>query len=638
MGRAYVFDIETNGFLEKLNTIHSLVLQDVETGEVFSFHKTRDVTRGLEMLMEADLIVGHNIIKFDIPAITKVFPWFKIDKKKVFDTLVASRLIWTNLADTDQIKIKRNQTELVRKFIGSHGLEAWGLRLGNWKGDYAKTMEAEGKDPWASWNQMMQDYCEQDVAVNYDLYQLILSKNYAQQALDLEHSIAHIMAEVERTGFAFDVQNAEKLYVELLQRKEEMLVELRDIFKPWYSKDGVKKTPKRPNKRLGYCGYTDEEGNFVGAEYQPVKINIFNPNSRDHISDRLISLYGWKPEVFTDGGKPKVDEVVLKKLKYPEAPALAEYMMLQKRLGQLGDGRNAWLKLVSPEGRLHGSINTNGAVTGRATHSNPNIGQVPSGSALYGPECRALFTARQGITYLLGCDVSGLELRMLGHFMARYDGGAYLREVIEGDVHWLNAQMAGFIPQGTVRDPHNPEHNLARARAKTFIYAFLYGAGDAKIGTIIGKGAKAGREIKKVFFAGLPALKQLIDGVKAKAKSTGKLRGLDGRELHIRSDHAALNTLLQSAGALVCKQWIVHFYEMLEERCLSHLVSIVAWVHDEIQMELAINLTYRNEENDLRSEVGEICIEAIKKAGETFSLRVELDGEYDIGNNWKETH
>ncbi len=672
--KTLIFDIETDGFLDTMTRVHSLVLK-YDDGAVISCHDQPDtaysIATGLRALMAADRIVGHNIIKFDLPAIQKIFPWFTYDPTKVFDTLVASRLIWTAIVDTDMAKIRAGKTTLPPKLAGRHGLEAWGHRLGNWKGDYAKLMEERGLDPWAEWSQEMQDYCEQDVEVNAQLYKLIQGKNYSEQALELEREIAFIMAEMERTGFGFDVDAAERLYVELAGKREELSQELRNLFQPWFTKDGPVKEPKKPHRTLGYWGHKDADGVWTGYPFQKIKLTIFNPNSRDHIADRLMTERGWKPTEMTPGGKPKVDEDVLGDLKYPEAKALTDYMTLQKRIGQLAEGDNAWLKMVKANGRIHGSINPNGAVTGRATHSNPNVGQVPSVGALYGSECRALFGAKMKNRVQLGCDVSGLELRMLGHFMARHDGGAYADEVINGDVHSTNAAAlysldaeefkAGMKCEDPVQSIINQvkdaydwmrklpkdkqEKSLVREfykslreTAKTFIYAFLYGAGDGKIGSIIGQGRKAGGMLKKKFFKRFPALKKLIDGVQATAEAKGFLKGLDGRFLHVRSPHSALNTLLQSAGAIVCKQWIIEFERLLIANNLKHLVSIVAWVHDELQMEVDLSLVTYDNAGKATSIVGDLCIQAIEKAGEVLGIRVPLTGEYKIGLNWKDCH
>jgi len=268
--------------------------------------------------------------------------------------------------------------------------------------------------------------------------------------------------------------------------------------------------------------------------------------------------------------------------------------------------------MVKEDGRIHGEVITNGAVTGRATHRNPNVAQTPACGAPYGKECRTLFsTPRDRV--LVGVDVSGLELRMLAHFMASYDGGRYGKEVVEGDVHTANQQAAGLE---------------TRNQAKTFIYAFLYGAGNEKIGSIVGKKASHGKVLRERFLERTPAIARLVIDVQRAAKR-GYLLGLDGRRLHIRSEHAALNTLLQSAGALVCKQWMVEVDRMLTVKQWSHRVQQVAWVHDECQFEC---------DPEIAEEFGKECVECIAKSGEAFDILLPLTGEYKIGKNWAETH
>ncbi|WP_422048083.1 DNA polymerase [Shimia sp.] len=581
-------------------------MQDVDTGEVFSYHG-KYIHIGVDMLMKADFIIGHNIIKFDIPAIQKIYPDFEVAEFRVIDTLVCSRLIWPNIQETDLKRIRGNKTQMPMKLAGSHGLEAWGWRLDNWKGDYAKEMEAEGLDPWANWSQEMQDYCEQDVEVTKLLFQKIEEKEYSQQALQLEHEVAFICAQQERNGFGFNQEAADQLYHELTLERVELEEELQGLFEPWWVKNGTTKTYKRTTKMK--TGEYREAGN----EYQPVKLQVFNPGSRDHIADRLKRVRGWKPKEMTESGKPKVDETILNSLPYPEAKQLAKYFQVKKVLGQLGDGQKAWIKYAT-NNRIHGSINTNGAVTGRATHSHPNLAQVPSVRAYRGKECRALFGPICPDHVQIGCDVSGLELRMLAHFMARYDNGAYGDVVVNGDIHTENQRAAG-LP--------------SRDNAKTFIYGFLYGAGDAKIGEIVGAGSKRGRALKQRFLKSLPALKDLIDGVKKAANTKGYLKGLDGRQLHVRSDHAALNVLLQSAGALVCKRWLVEFHQLLRENNLHNVVYQMAWIHDEVQLSVP---------KEYSTEVGDLCVKAIEKTQEYFNIRVPLTGEYIVGNNWKECH
>jgi len=600
----YAFDIETNGLIPQMTTVHSLVLQDVDTGWVCSVSIPVDVENACRLLMKADQIIGHNIIGFDIPAIQKIYPWFEIDESKVFDTLIMSRLIWGDLMDRDGKAVAAGA--LPPRLRGSHGLEAWGCRLGEWKGDYSKEMKAKGLDPWAEWNVEMQHYCEQDVFVTVKFLELIEGKKTDPRAVTLEHRVAHIISEQEATGFKFDYEGALNLLKTLQEERADVESKLQSLFDPWFVFVETV-TPKRT------VNYKDLSRHSVtaGAPYCKVKQNVFNPGSRHHIADRLMKIRGWRPSEYTSKGQPKVDDEILSNLPYPEAQQIAYYLMLQKRIGQLYEGSNSWIKKFNQEtGRMHGRVTTNGAVTGRMTHSNPNVAQTPSVKAPYGSECRSLWTVPTG-KKLVGVDVSGLELRMLAHYMNDAD---YSREVVEGDVHTANQNAAGL---GT------------RDQAKTFIYAFLYGAGNEKIGSIVGKGAKHGGVLKKRFLEGLPSLGRLIRGVTKKAKYDGCLRGLDGRILPIRHQHAALNTLLQSAGALVCKQWLVECDDVRTRLGWQEQVKYVANVHDEIQFEV---------DEDIAEEWAKIAVDCIRIAGEKFGIRVPLTGDANIGNNWKETH
>ena len=595
-----IFDIETNGLLDTLDRIHVLVIKDADSKQVHKFindgRGTNNIEDGVKMLMNADLVVGHNIIKFDIPAIQKLFPWFNIPVDNIRDTLVLSRLLW---ADVDEDDFKRLRKGFPKGLIGSHSLGAWGYRLGILKGDYGKQ-----EDAWSCYSDEMLEYCVQDVEVTAALWQRILSEEPPSRAVELETWFAYVIAKQERHGYPFDKEKAVALYLKLLARRQELDEELKSVFKPWYVSEG-EYVPKADNKKLGYT---------KGAPLTKVKLVEFNPGSRQQIADRLIKLYGWKPKDFTESGQPKVDEAILKSLKYPPAQLLSERLMIDKRIGQLAEGEHAWLKLEK-NGRIHGSVNTIGAVTGRCTHSYPNIAQVPSVRAPYGAECRELFYAPPGFKQV-GADASSLELRCLAHYMARYDGGAYAKELLEGDIHTANQKAAG-LP--------------TRDDAKRFIYAFLYGAGDAKIGEIVGKGAAAGRRLKENFLKRTPALKRLREDVIAAVRKRGYLRGIDGRKLRIRSEHAALNTLLQSAGALLVKQATINLYKELTRRGYEFGKdwAMVAHVHDEFQL---------HAREEIAEEVAEVAVWSIRQAGHDFNWRCPLDGEAKIGRNWAETH
>jgi len=620
-----IFDIETNGLLDELTTIHSLVIKDVDTDSVWSCHDHYpheptagtwphqptgpDVAFGLEMLAEADVIAGHNVIAFDIPAIQKVHPGWK-PKGVVRDTLVLTRLLWPKEQITDIDFRRAAKGKHPKYLIGAYSLEAWGHRLGDYKGDF--------KGPWHTWTQEMQDYCVQDVEVTTTLWGRCMDRlagkddgaAWGDECVELEHEVAAIIARQERYGFCFDVEGATKLYATLAARRTELENKLQLAFPPKV----LEIVSKATNRKLGY----------VKGQVRR-KVIPFNPSSRKQVAARLQEL-GWKPKEFTADGTPKVDDDILSGLPHPSAKVLAEYYMVEKRLGALAEGKEAWLKLERG-GRIHGRVNSNGAVTGRMTHSKPNGANVPSVRAEYGKECRSLFRASPGRT-LVGCDADALELRCLANRMARYDGGAYIDTVLKGDkskgtdMHSVNAKALGGID---------------REQAKTWFYAFIYGAGDWKLGyTLLGKGPKnkliaAGKAKRAAFLAGLPAMGKLVNAVKGVLKKRKWIKGLDGRKVFVRAEHAALNTLLQSDGALLMKRALVILDNQLQQQGLrpGKDYEFVANVHDEWQIDA---LPQHAE------IIGKTAAEAIRLAGEHWKLRCPLAGNYVIGETWADTH
>ena len=439
-----IFDIETNGFVSEATKIWCIIIKDIDNNKFYSY-KYDEIDKALKLLSDADLLVGHNISKFDLLVIKKLYPDFKY-KEKILDTLLVSRLIWTNRKEED-FRLKEVPTTL----IGRHSLEAWGYRLGLRKGDFVKTGD------FSQWSQEMQDYCKLDVEVTSELYNLILKQNYSPEAIDLEHNFAECIIRQEAHGFSFDVASAKKLYASLANRRLELEAILASAFPNWKKFVGTFR-PKRDNKTKGYK---------KGVSIKRYKEQTFNPNSRDHISDRLMAR-GWKPKVFTPDGKPKVDETVLNSLPYKEAKILSEHFTIQKRIAQLAEGKQAWLKLER-DGKIYGKVIENGAISGRCTHNSPNVAQVPSSSVPFGTECRSLFIAPSGFN-LVGCDVASLELSLLAHFLFPYDDGNFKKDLLEGDIHSKNAKALGLT---------------SRAQAKTTIYAFVYGAGNEKLGKII---------------------------------------------------------------------------------------------------------------------------------------------------------
>lgn len=587
---ALIFDIETDGFLDSVTTIHCLVIKNTETGNVIAAHDPVGIKEMLEELMTArDTIAGHNVIKYDIPVIQKLYSWFQVDQSKVYDTLVVSRLIYSDLRERDGANVEKGL--LPTKLWASHSLKAWGYRLGILKGEFK---EQNGEDAFKVFTPEMLEYCIQDVNVTEALYTQLSNIEYSKDAITFEHEIAWIAGQMERSGWPFDVQSASKLYAELSAKRENIRSQMLATFEPLVIDRG----------------YSEKTGKKLKD-----KVVEFNPASRDQIAQRLTMKYGWEPKEFTPAGKPKVDEDILKALDYPEAKILADYFLLEKRIGQLAEGEQAWLK-AERHGHIHGSINTNGAVTGRCTHQSPNLAQVPSVRALWGSECRSLFTVRSGFKQV-GADLSGLELRCLAHFMARWDDGEYANEVLNGDVHTKNQNAAG-LP--------------TRDNAKTFIYGFLYGAGDAKIGSIVGKGASEGKKLKEQFLAATPALANLRKAV-TKAAERGYLIGLDGRRLPIRSAHAALNTLLQSAGALISKRWWLECFAEAERRGWKYgwdnQFTCLGYIHDELQWGVR---------EDIAEEFGQMVVDCAAKAGEYFSFKCPIGAEFKIGMNWKDCH
>ena len=503
-------------------------------------------------LSGVDTIIGHNLIGFDLEVLRNVwgFDW----NRDVVDTLVLGRLLNPSVD-------------------GGHSLKQWAERAGGELKDSFTDFDA-GLTP------EMVEYCLQDCRANWDVYQYMLQlkdeHGFSDEAVALEHEVARITRKQESNGFAFDFPTAAMLHSMHKERMNEIETELQEVFPPIVEERWSEKTGKQLKS----------------------KVTVFNPGSRQQVASRLEAKGAvWKK--FTETGKAKVDETTLAELEIPEAQLVLEYLTLSKRLGML----RSWLDAVREDGRIHGRVNTCGAVTGRMTHSAPNMAQIPSES-----QYRQCFIVEPG-NKLVGIDASGLELRMLAHYMR---DEKYTDLILNGDIHTYNQKAAGL-----------PTRN----DAKTFIYAFLYGAGDAKIGSIIGGDGDQGRRLKGNFLKRLPSLAKLLDKVARLAGRDGKLQGLDGRQVWVRSEHAALNTLLQSAGAIVMKQALVIAIKKLED--YGYPYTLVAQVHDEFQVEVP---------EEYAERVGICFRNAIRQAGRDLGLRCPLDGEYQIGDNWSQTH
>lgn len=622
-----VFDIETNGLLEDITKVHCMVIYDTETDEYFEY-RPNEIQEGVQKLISGNTICGHNVIAFDCPALTKLYG-VQFDHKKVIDTLVLSRLVFSNLKDLD-IGLMRKGV-LPPALYGRYSLKAFGYRLGELKGTYSEDTE----NAWAVFNDEMLEYNKQDVVVTYKLYQKLQEKGYTEHASQIEHKAQWLMQQQESNGYPFDTQKAVILEKELREELEKITTTLTEVVPKIPDRVFI---PKRDNKRLGY---------IAGVPVQ--KYKEFKINSRDQLKYILGTHLGYQwldsmydIETDQDGEetsrKLKLDEESIQQILHDpkasdEVKRIAELyskaFMLSKRLGQLADGKQAWLKLVKEDNRIHGKVNPNGAVSGRATHSNPNVAQVPAVDKPYGYQCRELFRVPED-WYQVGVDCSGLELRCLAHFLYPYDNGAYAHEILNGDIHTANQINAGLE---------------TRNQAKTFIYGFLYGAGNGKIGEIVGGTEEDGKRLKDKFLKNTPAIKKLQTSIKdtlAPFDVTARCRkykrkyllGLDGRKLYVRSLHSALNLLLQSAGALICKRWITRTEERLQDLGLSHAWDgdyvLMGWIHDETQTACRTQ------------EIAEIVIreaqQAVRDVQEEFKFRVQLDTEGKIGKNWAECH
>lgn len=684
---------------------------------------------GLEVLQDVGTIAGHNWVAFDHKAITKVYPWYK-PRGTTYDTLVGVRVARPDTSQSDMGLVKRGL--LPGYLVGSHSLDAWGHRLGKHKGDYMKEALKKGLDPWSEWNQDMEDYCVNDVEVNYLLWAALMGEKLSEMSIVLEHEVHSLLDKMEDNGYPFDRAAAERLAARLeaalaglegdvKQRYGKWIAPAKKyIVKPQWEKakpvEGQTFPPPRPQfgedmsravwgdvttpkmsrkvKGVTRTGETfvtqynaaelvelDGKQVMQGA-YCKMQWKEFNPGSRHHVIDRFTTLHDWVPSDFSEKGNPEVNDAVLRLLvdKIPEAKPIAEIFLHRKILGQLKVGKKSWLNSYNEgSGCIHPYVNSNGAVSGRCTHSNPNIGQVPSvivedaklknGSpnpkvveagehvhavALdkdgapkkfamldrpgeYGWECRSLFYVPQTLVGLddhgverefewmqCGVDLAGIELRMLAEQCAEFDGGELIKVVLDGDPHAYGMQKTGL----TVRETY-----------KRGLYGLVYGAGDPKLGSTIAPDTPPhehrarGAEFRAVMMTGLPALKKSIDKVKGEVERRGYLIGLDGRKLYARSSHSALNLRLQADATSIAKKWLV----LTEEYCLDSGLdhgwngdfAMLAFVHDEIQAGV---------KKEFAKLYAHCCVEAAKDAGLFFNIKCPVGASPKFGTNWAMCH
>ena len=598
----YVFDLETDGLYDEVTTIHCLVLHDLNRDQTFTYGPD-SIAAGLEHLATADVLIGQNILFFDIPVIRKLYPFYTFAAARIIDTLITTRLIWPKekLYDMDT----EQYTQVPPKLRGSASLKAWGYRLSDYKISFKDFKE---------YSEEMLAYCIQDVNVTTQLFKHTQKQTCSEAALKLEHDFALAIEKQIRSGFPFDVDACLDLVDDLRTKQATLEANLKELFPP--KKIETVFVPKVNNASRGYV---------KGQPFTKVMHEEFNPGSRQQIVDRLQTKYGWVPEKSTEKGNPILDDDVLSALPYPEAKPLAEYMLIKKRLGQIADGNNAWLKLVNDEtGCMHGDVVTNGCITGRCAHRSPNTSQIPANYSPYGKECRSLFHAPEGWT-LIGVDAKALELRCLAGYLAHWDDGEYARVVTDEsiDIHVFNQKMFGVE---------------TRDISKRLLYGIAYGCGALKAGTIIDPNEKdeivlrnLGSAAINSFMKGIPALKKLKDKIANNIAARGYLIGLDGRPLFCRSDFKGLNVLLQSSGALIMKQVVIELHNKMYDLgyVYGHDWQQHGFIHDEIQVSCPPAMV---------DTLTSVALEAFPASQQFFDFQCPIHGDAHVGYSWDQTH
>ncbi len=581
----YYVDIETESLSPKV--IWCVGVEDSE-GNYEEFRDAKSL-RDYASSVSSGTWYAHNGIKFDYPVLRNLWDIDISHYGIQRDTIVMSKLA-TPRRD------------------GGHSLDNLGALVGHRKIDF---------HDYSRYTPEMSEYLRQDCKVLGAVVSLLHRelRQFSEDSVDLEHKVAEIIYQQELNGWLLDAKGAHELLGTLKERINDATEIVHSTFRPKATL--VKEiTPKvKKDGTLSVVGlkcYGEHATKIVGGPFSRIEWQELNLGSGPQVAERLVTA-GWKPTEFTEKTRvPVVNYETLEEASeaIPEAKAIYDFLLLDKRRSQV----EQWIHYLGPDNRVHGRVDPMGAVTGRMTHNSPNVAQVPSCDAPWGHGCRSLWIAPDGYC-IVGADASGLELRMLAHYM---DEPEYIKAVCEGsqengdDIHTLNQHAAGLSK---------------RSEAKTFIYAFLYGAGDAKIGSIVGGNASDGKDLKAKFLEGVPALGALITKVQRIASNSGSVPGLDGRRIPVDSLHSALNRLLQGGGAIVMKKALTIYDEY--SRLWSLDAHRVGNIHDEMQDQVLIK--------DAK-KAGYLMVESIKAAGTQLNMRCPLDGEYKVGSSWAETH
>ena len=691
-----LWDVETNGLLDQLDRVHCLVIREYETQREWRFRnndKINNIAKGLKMLMKARMVVGHNIVAFDIPACQKVYPWFKI-RGIIRDTLVMARVVFADIKVGD---FRRYAAKLMPAYlIGKHSLDSWGHRVGLHKGDYKKWCASHGIDPWARWNKKMEDYCANDVAVTNLLWKKLITHKTRLNPrwINIEHRIHDLCAYMESNGVYVFVDDAHKLVDQLNEEYEELHTKAVNEFGVWYKPDKtwqVKAAWDSPTaKAKDYQNPRHEFGEdysraiwgqvFVpqrdvkfkdprrpdrtaGAPFCPVKLVKFNPQSRDHIIDRFTIVHEWEPDTFTETGRPSVDDEVLRSVAHdiPIAGDLAELFYLKKRLGMLSTGKQSILNKVDENNFIHCHINVGGTVSGRCSHINPNLSQITKvktkkdvpvlnkfGTAVFDedgePKMKSRILkgreGRHGFEFRNLFGVPPIEAG-LGEWvqMGADLSGIELRCLAHASYEYDKGFLAKLILEGDIHTYNQQMWEMdIRDDAKTGIYALIYGGGDPKLGLIklkrgtLEEKKEVGQWMRAQLGKKLPGLARATNVAKREARR-GVMIGFDGRILLPRSEHSALNLKLQNMAAVIAKLWLVKFEEKMLDAGYEHGwhgdFVMMLFSHDEMQVAVRPHIA---------DHAQKLSHEAAKEAGEELGFMLPVDSETKIGKRWSETH
>lgn len=665
---AVIIDIEADSL--KPTRIWCVVCRELDTGRVVRFYPRKGITNDHVEFKEEFLayrrtkrfFVGHNIVQYDAPAINKLLlddPADKIKPSQVLDTLICSRLFRFDQCHPEMVAAFHLRGWDTRQ--GGHSLAAWGARLGVPKTDF---------HDFSQFSMDQLAYCVQDTAVNLGVFNVLVKEKklyqISDQSIRIEQDVAHMLAVQEAYGCTLDVAQAESLLRETTELMDVYMVRLREAFPqrlvewrtftPAITKSGEMKKVHR-EWLLNNQHRQNPDGSYTLLQLE----EPFNPKSGKQLAERLLAL-GWRPSKFTPTGAastatPDIQTAIIQlKDKVPEVAVLEKYNIIFDRRNKA----EKWLRLVAEagDGRIHGKVWHIGCWTHRCSHTDDNMANVPSVelgkdkkplysiSGNFGFECRNSWTVSdKEKLVMVGCDASGIQLRALSHYMG---DPAYIKQLLEGDIHVVNQLAAGIHDRPT---------------AKTFIYAWLLGAGDEKIGQIVGvkdeeiddiltknstetkrciemlkrKGIKAyrltvatilkGRRTKQKFLESLPYLKHFRTVVIPEAAAKGWMRGLDGRTFHIPNEHLAMAAYLQGFEAVIMK-WAMRHYQQ-ELRKLQIPFKQLLFVHDEFQIETP---------EEFGSIVGKTVVDSIKWAGVELGSLCPLDGEFRVGKSWAECH